>query len=90
MKASLDSSASNQAIVTIGNAELFFSYRSLIAVRAMAGHDYLKAFNPDYRGFSPTTTKHATAMGCKGFPDAPSAEAFAEIVARALTHVAER
>jgi len=90
MKTSLDSSAPNQAIVTIGNAELFFSYRALIAVRAMAGHDYLKAFNPDYRGHSATTTKHANAMGCKGFPDAPSAEAFAEIVARALANVATK
>lgn len=85
MKARLDSSKPNAAIVSLGSADLFFSYGELIAVRGL-GPAYIKAFNPDFRGFSATTTKHAAAMGCKGFPDSPSRAEFDLCVAAVLQH----
>lgn len=84
MKIELEQPAKNQAIVTVGKVELFFSYRACIAVRAYGGPEYVKLFNPDYRGYSPTTSRHATQLGCSGFPDAASGAEFQAAVSAAL------
>lgn len=85
MKLELQQPAKNQAIVTLGQLEVFFSYGACIAFRAWGGDGpAAKAFNPRYRGFSQTTSKHATQLGCAGFPDAPSADEFDVMLTRAM------
>lgn len=82
MEITLDTTRPNQAILTVGSAELFFSYAACIAVRDT--RHGTKAFNPAYRGYSVTTSRHASAMGCKDFPDAATEIGFQQAVQRAL------
>lgn len=71
--------------VTIGGAELFFSYAACIAVRGTDEQgNWRKVANPRYRGYSATTSKHFTQLGCKAFDDAESEEAFCAVVASVL------
>lgn len=82
MKIRLVEHGRNMAEPELGLASVFFSYESAIAVRFRA--DRIAAFNPDMRGRSTTTSKHATQMGVRHLPDAPSANAFVETVAAAI------
>lgn len=77
MKLELEQAGSNQTIVTIGDVEVFFSYAAAIDFRAPGA----KAFNPRYRGYSVTTSKHAGQMGVNDYPDSPD---FADRLAEAL------
>lgn len=73
------------AIVTIGAAELFFSYAACIAVRGTDENGNWRTLaNPRYRGYSVTTSKHFSQLGCKGFDDAESEEAFCAVVSSIL------
>lgn len=70
------------AIVAIGGAELFFSYAACIAVRGTDENGNWRTLaNPRYRGYSVTASKHFSQLGCKGFDDAESEEAFCAVVA---------
>jgi len=65
----------NMGRTAIGGTTVLFSYGLCIAYTTRDGGG---AFNPDARGVSTTTAKHATALGVKRLPDAASAAAFAE------------
>lgn len=63
-------------VVHIGQARLFFSYATLVAIDFGDGVQ-VRTQEP----FSSTTSKHRTLMGCANFKQVPEQE-FAEMVAR--------
>ena len=70
----------NQTCVSLKGVNMYFSYDACIAFDGLG----LAYFNPKYRKYSVTTSKHATQMGVKGYVDAASAEAFEAALSAAL------
>lgn len=75
MSITLDQISNNATVVTIGALDLFFSYNACIAFRLSYPGEYVQTFNPSYRNYSQSTTKHAGQMGCKSFTDSMTFEA---------------
>lgn len=63
----------NANTVRFGDVSVIFSYEAAIGYT----HRGVSVLNPEYVGFSRTTSKHATQAGLKGSPVAASGEAFA-------------
>jgi hypothetical protein len=72
---------SNQTIIVVNGVNLYFSYEACIAAASPSG---FALFNPAYRGYSATTSKHATQMGVKSYRDAADEKDFADRVAREI------
>lgn len=70
----LKNNGPNANTVKIGAVSVVFSYESAIGYY-IHGRD--SVLNPDFVGFSPTTSAHATQAGLKGAPMAESGAKFA-------------
>lgn len=77
----------NQVMVRVNNVEMFFSYEACIAFDASESHvvlEHPRMFNPAYRGYSRTTSKHAGEMGVTNWPNAENEATFNACLKQAL------
>ena len=82
----LEQIGSNQTRVIVNGVSLWFSYETCIAFDTYGKNDgnAVECFNPAYRKYSRTTSKHASQMNVARYPDPLDGEPFERALARNL------